>query len=90
MPALPARIYQNLDRYPSFLLSADQWHERGWVYDPETGQLLKYKIDRKDQHDSVSVQLSRTEFSSQVLPDASLELRAWFASIDAPGSSLQD
>ena len=77
MPGLSARIYQNLDRYPRFFLSVDQWQERGWVYDPEMGRFLKYYIDRKDQYARVYAELSRAEFSSQVVPEASAELKAW-------------
>ena len=83
MPGLSARIYQNLGRYPVFSLSADQWQEEGWVYDPETERLLKYYIDRKDQYDRVYSDLNRAECARQVLPSAAPELQDWFAAIDA-------
>lgn len=78
MDELPIDVFCNLDRYPTFRFNADQWSERGWVFEPLSGLYRHYHIDRKEQYDEVYAMHTRERFERHELPTASSELRAWF------------
>ena len=51
MASIPRDVWKQIGKAPTLTLSADQWHERGYVL--VDGVVHRYGIDRKEQFDTL-------------------------------------
>lgn len=85
MTPLPDRLWKNFGKLHTWTARADQWGERGWLYDPERDELHEYEIDRKCQTDDLIRTRTPEAFEAEILPKAKKSLRDWYAALPRPG-----